>query len=233
MVFKRIGDMISATVNEALDQLENPRVMLNQYLRDMEDELAKAKHAVVRQQTLEQGFERKKDEARQWVERRKRQAQLAFDAGEEDLARKALAEMKHYETKMVQYEELREKASAQISELKDQLRQLEEKFQGLKDKKYALIARANAVKAKEHMQASMSRIDSESAYRKFQRLEDRIAETEVRVNSWMDVEPAGRYSDFTKLEYANEVEKEIENMRRAKGAAAKAGEVANDGKEAK
>lgn len=233
MVLKRIGDMISATINEGLDQLENPRVMLNQYLRDMEDELAKAKHAVVRQQTLEQGFERKKEEAKQWVSRRQRQAQLAFDAGEEDLARKALAEMKHYETKVVQYEELREKSSTQVLELKDQLRQLEDKFQALKDKKYALIARANAVKAKEHMQASMNHIDSESSFRKFQRLEDRIAETEVRVNSWMGSDLAGRYSDFTKLEYAKEVEQEMEKMRGAKKPSSNPGKIPNDGKEAK
>lgn len=217
MVLKRIGDMITATVNEGLDQLENPRVMLNQYLRDMEDELAKAKHTIARQETIAYGFERKKQEAQDWIARRKRQAQVAFDAGEEELARKALAQMKHYEAKRVQYEELREKAAAQVLELKDQLGELQEKFQVLKDKKYALIARANAVKAKEQMQASMSRIDSESSFRKFQRLEDRIAETEVRVNSWMGMDIGNSGSnDYVRMEYADEVEKEIEKMRNVK-----------------
>lgn len=216
MVFKRIGDMISATINEGLDQIENPRVMLNQYLRNMEDELAKAKHSVVKQQSLEQGFGRKRDDARQMAQKRNHQAQLAFDAGEEELARKALAEMKHYEAKAGQYEELRQKATAQVLELKEQLAQLEEKFQTLKDKKYALIARANAVKAKEHMMASMNRIDSESSFKEFQRLEDRIAEMEVRVNAWGDSGFAGDYSQFSKLEYADEVEKEIEKMRQEK-----------------
>ncbi|HET7578229.1 MAG TPA: PspA/IM30 family protein [Bacillales bacterium] len=231
MVLKRIGDMISATINEGLDQMENPRVMLNQYLRDMEDELAKAKHAIVRQQSLEQGFRRKKEEAEELRKRRSRQAQLAFDAGEEDLARKALAEMKHGEAKVSQYEELRQQAAAQVLELKDQLGQLEEKFQALKDKKYALIARANAVKAKEHMQASMNRIDSESSFREFQRLEDRISEAEVRVKSWMGVD-FGSSSRYNDLEYADQVDKEIEKMRRVKGGAATADKKTDDGKQA-
>lgn len=214
MVLKRMGDMLTATVHEGLDQLENPRIMLNQYLRDMEDELAKAKHTIARQETIAFGFERKKQEAKDYVERRRKQAQTAFDAEEEELARKALGQMKHYETKMMQYEELREKASSQVVELKEQLGELQEKFQALKDKKYALIARANAVKAKEQMHTSMSRIDSESAFRKFQRLEDRIAETEVRVNSWMGMDfGASGSNDYMKLEYADEVEKEMEKLR--------------------
>jgi lia operon protein LiaH len=179
MVLKRIGDMISASIHEGLDQIENPRVMLNQYLREMEDEVAKAKHAIVKQQTLERGFQTKLEDSRRSAAKRKQQAELAFDAGEEDLARAALSEMKHFEAKAEQYRGLYGKASEQVGELREQLSRLEEKFQTLKDKKYALIARANAAKTKEHIQASIHRADSESAFKEFQRLEDRITEMEI------------------------------------------------------
>lgn len=231
MVFKRIGDMISATIHESLDKMENPRVMLNQYLRDMEDEVAKAKHAIAKQQTLEQSFQRKLDESQKLAEKRRSQAQVAFDAGEEDLARKALAEMKHQEAKVEQYRELSAKATEQVKELKEQLSELEERFQTLKDKKYALIARANAVRAKEHMQSSMNRINSESAFKEFQRLEDRITETEIRVNTWTDGGYSSGYNDFAQFEYADEIEKELENMRRMKGETSDT-ETTTDGKQA-
>ncbi|HEX7064028.1 MAG TPA: PspA/IM30 family protein [Bacillales bacterium] len=217
MVLKRIGDMISATINEGLDQVENPRVMLNQYLRDMESEVAKAKHAIVKQRSLEQSFRRRMEEVQGLAAKRKNQAQLAFDAGEEDLARKALADMKGYEAKAEQYRELTEKAAEQVRELQDQLGELEERFQALKDKKHALIARANAVRAKEHMQASMNRVDSESAFREFQRLEDRITEAEIRVNAWGCGGFESSSGRFAKLEHADEVEKELEKMRRKNG----------------
>ena len=35
-IFKRMKDMTKASVNELLDKMEDPVVMLNQYLRDME-----------------------------------------------------------------------------------------------------------------------------------------------------------------------------------------------------
>lgn len=42
MVLKRIRDMFVASVHEGLDKMENPKVMLNQYVRDMESDIAKA-----------------------------------------------------------------------------------------------------------------------------------------------------------------------------------------------
>lgn len=69
MVFRRMRDMFVATVNEGLDKMENPRVMLNQYVRDMEDDIAKAKHAIIKQQTIQQGFLRKAEETEAFAEK--------------------------------------------------------------------------------------------------------------------------------------------------------------------
>jgi lia operon protein LiaH len=211
MVLKRMRDLVVAQINEGLDKVENPRVMLNQYVRDMESDIAKAKHIIIKQQTIEQGFRKKFDEAEQLKAKRKNQAQLAFDAGEEELARKALAEMKYYEGKAQEHKESYEMAKNQVRELKNQLQTLEGKLQDLKDKKHALIARANAVKAKEHLNDSFNRIDSESAYREFTRMENRIEEMEMKVKSYSDFS-----GPFTQLEYKGEVEKEIEKMKAAK-----------------
>ncbi|MBP1081184.1 stress responsive protein LiaH [Bacillus capparidis] len=213
MVLKRMRDMFVAQINEGLDKVENPRVMLNQYVRDMESDIAKAKHIIIEQQTIERGFKKKFEEAEQLETKRRNQAQLAFDAGEEELARKALAEMKYYEEKAKEHKESYELAKNQVKELKNQLETLEGKLQDLKDKKHALIARANAVKAKEHLNASFNRIDSDSAYREFMRMENRIEEMEIKVNSFADISGS---SSFTNLEYAGEVEKEIEKMKAKK-----------------
>ncbi|HET7627527.1 MAG TPA: PspA/IM30 family protein [Bacillales bacterium] len=217
MVLKRIGDMISASLHEGLDQIENPRVMLNQYLREMEHEIAKAKQAIVKQQMLERNFETKMKDSKEAATKRKKQAELAFDAGEEDLARAALSEMKHYEAKAGHYEGLYEKATGQVAELRAQLSKLEERYDTLKDKKYALIARANAAKAKEHIQASLYRVDSDGAFREFQRLEDRIVEMEMKADMWTAGRSgATRERKLVHLEYAEEAEKELEKLRERK-----------------
>ena len=52
-VFKRIKDMTKASVNDMLDKVEDPIVMLNQYLRDMEAEIHEAEVTVAKQMANE------------------------------------------------------------------------------------------------------------------------------------------------------------------------------------
>ncbi|MCY8277907.1 PspA/IM30 family protein, partial [Bacillus inaquosorum] len=99
MVLKRIRDMFVASVHEGLDKMENPKVMLNQYVRDMESDIAKAKQTIIKQHTIAYQFKKKFEEAAEVAGKRKNQAQLAFDSGEEELAKKALTEMKYLEGK--------------------------------------------------------------------------------------------------------------------------------------
>ncbi|MEC3759140.1 PspA/IM30 family protein [Bacillus halotolerans] len=210
MVLKRMRDMFVASVHEGLDKLENPKVMLNQYVRDMESDIAKAKQTIVKQHTIAFQFKKKYEEANEVAGKRKNQAQLAFDAGEEELAKKALTEMKYLEGKAAERKASYEQASIQLAELKEQLATLETRLQDVKDKKQALIARANAAKAKEHMNATFDKIDSESAYREFLRIENRIEEMEIRADYSKSAE-AG--TESSRSEFAGEVEAEIEKMR--------------------
>ncbi|MHA6165982.1 stress responsive protein LiaH [Bacillus mojavensis] len=210
MVLKRMRDMFVASVHEGLDKLENPKVMLNQYVRDMESDIAKAKQTIVKQHTIAYQFKKKYEEANDVAGKRKNQAQLAFDADEEELAKKALTEMKYLEGKAAEHKASYEQASSQLAELKEQLATLETRLQDVKDKKQALIARANAAKAKEHMNATFDKIDSESAYREFLRIENRIEELEIRADYSKSAE-AG--TETSQSEFADEVEAEIEKMR--------------------
>jgi phage shock protein A len=52
-IFKRIRDITLATINDLIDRSEDPVKMLNQYIRDMEDEIAEAEVAVAKQIAVE------------------------------------------------------------------------------------------------------------------------------------------------------------------------------------
>jgi lia operon protein LiaH len=220
-MLKRMRDIVVATVNEALDHLEDPKAMIKQYLRDVESEIGKAKDAIIRHQVMAERFERQAEEAFQLAARRKMQAEQALDAGEEDLARKALSEMKHWEARADQYRKDADKTAEQVRELKEQLGRLEKKYQELRDKKNALIARANAAKAKKRIHTTLHRIDSESAIKGFERMEERIVQMEIQANAY-----AGDGPGSARLAYADEVEKELEKMR-----ARRSGSVPADGGE--
>ncbi|MGE6630032.1 PspA/IM30 family protein [Bacillus sp. NPDC077027] len=214
MVLRRVRDVIVATVNEGLDKLENPRVMLNQYVRDMENDIAKAKHAIMEHQSIQRGFLRKVNETEALLAKRKNQAQLAFDAGEEELSRKALTEMKYFEEKYEQYRESYDQSQVQMIELKEQLQQLETKLRDIKDKKQALIARANAAQAKQHMNESMNKVDSESAYKEFLRMENRIEDLETKASGYHQF--SEQHGAYAHLDYADDVERELQKLKATK-----------------
>ncbi|SFG38473.1 phage shock protein A (PspA) family protein [Desulfotomaculum arcticum] len=220
MVFKRIRDLTLATIHDGLDAMESPVSMLNQYLRDLEDEIEKAQEAVVKQIMIEKKFNEYQNDAKHMAEKRMRQATLAVGAGAEELARRALRDKKQYAAKAEQYEEMGTEAHQKVLELKEQLKEMKEKYYQLRDRKIELISRANAAKTKKQMNAVLSKFDSESALKGFKRMEERIMEweTEAEVRR---VGPQDTYvQQLAALEPDEEVEKEL--------AALKAGNAARD-----
>lgn len=224
MVFKRLRDITLATIHEGLDALENPVTMLNQYLRDMEAEIEKAEAAVVKQSMIEKKFIQYRDEAQHMVDKRMRQATLAVEAGEEDLARRALQEKKRYAEKVKQYDAMAQDAHQKVLEMKEQLKELKEKYTAMRDRKYELISRAHAAKTKKQMNIALSKFDTDSALKGFKRMEERILEmeTELEVRSSAPLSFEERLSS---LEPDEEIEKELAQLKQ-KGAAAK-GEQGN------
>ncbi len=82
-VFQRIKDMTKASVNELLDKLEDPIVMLNQYLRDMEEEIAKAEVTVAKQMANERRLKQRVDEFNRLAQEREQLAMNALKDGQE------------------------------------------------------------------------------------------------------------------------------------------------------
>ncbi|NGP46352.1 PspA/IM30 family protein [Bacillaceae bacterium SIJ1] len=181
MIFKRLRDITKAGIHDGIDKLENPVSLLNQYIRDLEEEIAKAQESVSKHMAIEDRFKQQLNNTKTLIEKRTQQAQAAMEAGEEELARKALTERYHHEQKIASYEDYYTQAKEQVNELQAQLRELNNQYQELKERKHALIARANAAKTQEQMLTAMESFDKESAVKGFARMEERINEKESRV----------------------------------------------------
>jgi phage shock protein A len=89
-IFKRIRDISAAAINDMIDKAEDPVKMLNQYLRDMEDDISDAEISVAKQIAIEKKFKHQYEEAQEMVDKRGEQAVKAMESENEDLARRAL-----------------------------------------------------------------------------------------------------------------------------------------------
>ena len=73
-IFKRLRDMTMASVNDLLDKAEDPIKMLNQFLRDMEEDIMEAESAVAKQIAIEKKFKLQFEESEEMVTKRTEQA---------------------------------------------------------------------------------------------------------------------------------------------------------------
>jgi len=202
-VFKRMKDMSKAGVNEWLDQMEDPAVMINQYIRDMQAEINKAEVTVAKQMASERMLKQRLEEALSRSSACETKAAAALLSGEEELARRHLEEKLTQEERSKDLAALHTQSKVQAEELLRQLHEMKDEYYRMLSRRNELTQRVELARAKkrtaEVIQANTYRIDSGSALRGFHRMEEKImqleAEADVR-RSMSGYSPVASYSQL-------------------------------------
>ncbi|TXK85533.1 PspA/IM30 family protein [Paenibacillus sp. N3.4] len=194
-IFKRLRDMTMASINDLLDKAEDPVKMLNQFLRDMEEDIMEAESAVAKQIAIEKKFKMQVEESEEMVTKRTEQAMKALESGNEDLARRALEDKKEHQTR---YDELKHQydlAKTNADQLRGQLTEMKDEFTKMKNKKDLLIARAETAKAQKQINQAMSGFGTDNAAKGFDRMSEKVLQMEAEAQASGEIRAKNRSLD--------------------------------------
>jgi len=182
-IFKRMKTITAAQMNSALDGLEDPIAMLNQYIREMENDLLKGQEALARQIFLENKQKTLILETEAFVSKRIGQAKLAVERGEDPIAKLAIQEKLVHEKQLVLYNEQLKAIQLQTESLKNKLSEMQNKYDEFQHKRILLISRANVARSIKQIQQTTVSFNSESVANGMARAEDRILMLEAEVQA--------------------------------------------------
>jgi phage shock protein A len=212
-IFKRIKRITMAEINKLLDNCENPVAMLNEYSREMEEEIEKGQKALARQIFVEKKQAALILDTQDLVAKRARQAKLALEHGEEEMVKLAVQEKLISEKQLSLYREQYEAIKTQTKTLTEKLDQLKEKYKELEHKKILLLSRANTAQTIKQIQKATFTFQTENIERGIARAEERIMMMEAEVQVASQFSAATQEGPHLNLVNAEELNKEIERLK--------------------
>lgn len=185
-LFSRIKNSVLADVHEVLDQKErkNPIALLNQYLRECEVETEKVRKLLERQHSLKEQFTREYQQASELAEKRKRQAEIASQAGETELYQFAANEQAQYEERTLRINQSLQTVVGQLGELEQKYEEMKHKLKDMHIRRMELMGRENVTRAHHQMNKVLENNSySSKSFSRFNEIESYLDRLENEVNS--------------------------------------------------
>jgi phage shock protein A len=220
-IFARLARLIKSNINDLISRSEDPEKMLNQIVIDMNTQLIEARKQVAAsiadEKRLAKQAEQQAANAAEW----ERRAMMAVRAGDDNLAKEALARKKEHEGLAEQFRQQWQKQKQAVDQLKLALRALNSKIEEAKRKKNLLIARKKRAEAQKAIQATMSGMRTASAFETFDQMAERIEQMEAEAEAGAEL--SEEYSGdvlahkFAQLEVSAGAEEDLTALKRKMG----------------
>ena len=213
-LFKRLRDVTLSNVYALIEKAEDPIKLTDQYLRDMQEDLEEAEKAVAQQIAIEKRFKMQLEEQEALVKRRAEQAMLAVEAGNVELARRALEEKKAAEQKVEEFRTGYNQNHAAANNLRIKLDEMRKQYTDMKNKRETLVARYNSAKAQNEINKAMAGFGSDTAMSGLKRMEEKMLQMEAQADASNELNAPTRSLDdeFAKMSASQGVEDELQAL---------------------
>jgi phage shock protein A len=187
-ILKRFKDIMSANINALLDKAEDPEKMIDQYMRDLQEDLRKVKSETATVMAEEARCKRQLDECDAEIAKMQNYAEKALVAGNEADAMKFLEKKNQLTQKQVPLQQAYDAAAANSQKMKAMHDKLTKDISDLNNRKEAIKAKVQVAKTQEKMNKMVgSMADTSGSISAFERMEAKADAMLDKANAMSDL----------------------------------------------
>jgi len=198
-IFGRIGRVARGQANSGVDALEDATFesTVKQTVADMKTELNNVIRAsavaMSNYNRLDAEYQKYVRQSQDWKDR----AGMALDAGNEDLAKKALAKKAECDRQVASMKTAVDQAQATSEKLKSQVGELKAKIDEGERTATTLVARKNAAMAQRKVAEAMAGVGSaDNAFSQLNRFEESVSKEEATAKAFDQLASTGKDDDL-------------------------------------
>jgi phage shock protein A len=219
-IFNRAGRVARGQVNAGMNSIEdaNFETTVRQTIEDMKTELNKVVQssamAMSNYNQLDAEYQKYVRQSKEWKDR----AGIALDAGNEDLARKALAKKAESDKQVASLQAAIDSARQASDSLKQQVGDLKHKIEEGERTATTLVARKNAALAQRKVSEALAGVGkADNAFAQLSTFEKSVAKEEATAKAFDQLASAGKdtnlEAEFAQLESGG-VDAELQALKR-------------------
>jgi phage shock protein A len=211
-IFSRLSDIVNSNINAMLDKAEDPEKMIRMVIQEMEETLVEVRSTTARiiadKKELTRRDKRLEKQAVEWENK----AELAINAGREDLAKAALMEKTAVNEMITLVHEDMAKLDSALNQLSLEIEQLQSKLNEARARQKALLMRHDATSSRRTVNAKLYDGSVDKAINKFEHYERKIEHMESEIEAY---EMSGKNveAEFAALEKEGKIDEELESLK--------------------
>ncbi len=200
-IFSRMSNMIRGKVNTTLDDMENPVELLDQKLRDMDEQFNKAKLSSAQILGNVHEIEKKLALAKKESDDYDQKVKLALSKENEDLAKRALLKKVETDKRISSLQASYDNSKVQADTLKSNLRALEEEITKTRNYRDEAVARYTNAEASQKVNEVLANVKTKSNSIQIDSIERKIQRKESLAQGLGELRDLDNFdSEFEKLD---------------------------------
>jgi len=199
-IFDRISNVLKGYANSAVDALEDPKIIVEQAIRDLEEVRKDTTDAVAQCMAEEKRLSALLEEANNKVTLWHNRAANALKAGNEEDAKKALDERNSFKAQVESLSISENDQKQQVKLLRESLDEINNRIDEAKRRKENIIAQDRINDANENVNKVLTKTTKNNVFEQLDKMEEKVNSQKYKVESLRELEKSSKTEDFSKYD---------------------------------